>query len=387
MRKIIIALIFIAASISSNAQILNQDAEGKSSINYQGGNIGIDITQTRLSFTYNNLGYSPSKKLYNDSRYIWGVSAQGENKESIANLFSRGEIIPQTQLSGMFGWRWRKEDVSPTTKSELEEKYELRKDIINDILDLNIKLSNETDEVKKLVIRDNLKKLEEEQFIIQNNISQLNSLKRRQVVMPYVRAGRSAIAFKHAVTISNNAEGVSTKFESEKFKGNFVGIGLNLETGSFLFGGYIENEHVNNFSHLSKATYTITTTEVVENQTIEAEEKITAYKGNYDTYNRVNYYIDCIYFQSLPEMNYLAWNVYYRYRQNNNAQATPSYSDIGLGAYFFNQGNKFLGGVYIEAPDLNQDLERSKENPDLRDLHNRLTFGIVARFNFSSILN
>ena len=66
-----------------------------------------------------------------------------------------------------------------------------------------------------------------------------------------------------------------------------------------------------------------------------------------------------------------------------------NYTNIGTGLYFINKKGKFLGGLYVELPDINNNVEKAKPQDEIniRPPFKKLTFGIVIKFNISSIFD
>ena len=97
MKKKWIAILFILFNLSLRAQLLNQDAEGKSSIVVGGSSLNLDIGASLIKANYYKVP---------DSRGLaWGIDLQGKNKEGMAGLFETGEISPGAELSGLVGWK------------------------------------------------------------------------------------------------------------------------------------------------------------------------------------------------------------------------------------------------------------------------------------------
>ena len=374
MKKILIALSFFG--YTAGAQTLSQDAEGKSTLVYYGGNIGFDLSKTRLSFTYSNL--STQKK----NSFLWGVNAYGSNNSSLATIISGGELEPESGLDGLFGYRMRIDKVNNIVKridNKLQQLDQEMEKIMNKMSGLKEGTpAYKAEEAKLRVKQEKVAKLEAYKYKNQNDLI------RRQLVF-YARLGGSSKAFKLAKP--NPSSGFGTIFEDEKFAGRTFSLGTNYETGPWLFGLQWSQDFSNNLTDLSTKTYTLTTAETVGNQTLVTKKDISAYSAtSYKEYTQNNINFDAILFTRLEEQNFVAWNFYVRHKMTTNAAIVPTYTNLGLGGYFFNKENKFLGGIYVELPDVSQSLEKTKPEPEIRKIQDRLVFGIVARFNFSSII-
>jgi hypothetical protein len=390
MKRIVILLsISIVFLNNSIAQTLNQDAEGKSTIMYQGGNISLDVAKANITFAYSNLGLLSAKSdVSKKIKPVWGVNAYGKNNDGLSNIFNSGELQPEAGLGGFLGIKYRI-DEKPQTLSALENQkniFSSEKTTITNQIEALIEKTDEESIKKVEELKKRQKELDIEIQKIQDQREKLNEQRVRKLVLGYLRGGMNASSFN---LVEENADttSLSKSFNSNDFYGGFIGIGGNYETGRWLLGLSLDYEFTNNFESLTQATYTLTTSETQGNKTLESKKDITGYSGNYETYERINVNFDAIMFCKLDEAerNFVAWNFYIRHKISQNINVMPSYTNVGLGAYFFNKSNKFLGGIYVEAPDFFQDIERTKAEPDLEEIQNRLTFGLVARFNFASI--
>lgn len=388
--KYLVAALFAGLSLQPcPGQTLSQDAEGQSSILYYGGAVGFDVGKPAISFSYSNLGKSYAKEKQGRPVFIYGVNAFGGNTNNVADLFKGGDFQAQSGFSAIAGMRIRMDKI-PVSHATLEaDKKQLQKErdsISKEITALGATPSPGAEgEIKRREAR--LEEIKTSIHEINARLEKTQGILVRRVLLLYGRAGRSAAAFKRALP-NPDPGGFSVVFEDEKFNGKNFSAGVNYETGRFLFGFETSHEYTDNLDMLSSNTYTLTTTETVGNQTLVSTREITAYAGTYATYQRVSYNADVIVFSAIDSENkeYIAWNLYLRGKVSRDRNVIPTYKDLGAGAYFFNKENKFLGGLYLEAPDVSQDLEAVKEDPQYRKLQNRLSFGIVARFNFASII-
>lgn len=376
MNKILI-IILILSSLHANAQTLNQDAEGKSTLLYYGGAVGFDLSKTRLAFTYSNLTDGEKK-----CNFLWGVNAYGTNNSSVANIVSGGEIQPESGLSGIVGYQKRFDKI-PAEIANAEQQKDL----------LTVEREALWDEESKeppsstryAAIQQRLAEIDLEWNRLNDIIDRKQSGLKRKLFTVYAKLGGSSKAFKLAKP--NPSTGFTTIFEDEKFKGENYGVGANLEFGRWLFGLQWSHEYANNLTELTTKTYTLTTTETVGNQTLVTKKDISAYtSSNYKEFTQDHINFDAIIFSKLQESNFVAWNFYVRHKITADKIIVPTYTNLGLGGYFFNRQNKFLGGIYVELPDASQSLEKTKPEPEIRKIEDRLVFGVVARFNFSSII-
>jgi hypothetical protein len=99
MRTLFSIMIMSLFSIhQSFSQMVNQDADGKSSIVVGGSSINLDIKESLIKAGYYKI---PLKA----SGIAWGIDIQGKNAEGIAGIFESGELSPGGELSGLFGWK------------------------------------------------------------------------------------------------------------------------------------------------------------------------------------------------------------------------------------------------------------------------------------------
>lgn len=389
MKKYLLLFSLVVISNILSAQTLAQDAEGKSSILYQGGSIGIDITKANLTFAYTNLGLAPTSDVSRKSKFIWGVNASGKNNDGITNLFEKGYFQPEASLGGFVGLKYRFDSKPPSIESLEKEKEPLinEKIQINNQIEELLGKTDDTSKNKLIELRKKQKELDEKIQAINDRREEVNKTRVRKLGLLYLKGGRSATSFKLAED-NTDPEAFSKKFNTKNFYGGYLGLGINYERGRWLFGSSLDYEFTNNTELLTKQTYTVTTTETVGNQTLESKKEITAFSEDYHSYKRVNLNADVILFSSIDdeERNYIAWNFYLRHKMSQSKNVMPTYTNLGLGAYFFNKSNKFLGGIYVEAPDAFEKKEAMKSDPNFRAIQNRLSFGVVARFNFASLI-
>lgn len=90
----------------------------------------------------------------------------------------------------------------------------------------------------------------------------------------------------------------------------------------------------------------------------------------------------------LADTSRLITNLYFR---GNLASRDTAYlkniSSFGVGFYFLGKKSKFLGGLYVELPDIKNNIEKAKPESErnIRKPFKKLTFGITTRFSLGSI--
>lgn len=205
-------------------------------------------------------------------------------------------------------------------------------------------------------------------------------------------AGAEATEFKR-YTSGANAEVLSKNFSDVSFRGGRIGLGANLQYSIFLFGLRYARVNLNNFDDLTKREYVLTTTVVNVNgtQKLVQERKLSAYSGDYGATTGTLVQGDVIINTKLDHggLYHSLINPYFRYQRANNTVLLPKTTDIGCGLYFFKRTGKFMGGLYGELADINNNVEESKPEADrdLRKSWQRLSFGLVATLTIGSLLD
>lgn len=147
MKRIIGLLIICFICDLVEAQVLNQDAEGNSSIVWPGGSIGINTKDELFEFNY----YTP----YNNSNgKIWGFDLQGKNSSGIGDLFTDGDFSPQAELSVLGGYHFSRIKVDEYIDSK-EEYLEMKKYLENLKTDNSRNFYNFFAERKQALLNDN----------------------------------------------------------------------------------------------------------------------------------------------------------------------------------------------------------------------------------------
>jgi len=391
MKNRIVGLIalFVGGLNFASAQTLSQDADGKSTIVYQGANISLDLTKANLTFDFTNLG-SLTKTLDRTwkPKLAWGINAYGKNEEGTSFLFNRGELQASAGLGGFLGLRFRIDPASGKERILNRDIYSLVKNADRNRLIINsLKNKKPMDTLQINALTKEIESLESEFLQKQDALKALEEGIPRQILLFYVKGGRNATSFK-LEEVNPIGVPISKTFTTTDFYGGNLAVGANYEVGRWLLGLEVNREFTNNFETLNKSTYILKNTEVSGVNTLESQKEFVAYSGSYKRYKRIDLNFDAIVFSSFggKEKEYIAWNLYVRHKISESKLIMPTYTNVGLGAYFFNKSNKFLGGFYVEAPDTFESAESKKNEPNYKRLHDRLTFGLVARFSFSAIV-
>lgn len=429
-------IILCMLNCSVLCQTLNQDAEGNSTIISPGGNFSFDIGKTSASLSYNNRAINIQKR----SGILLGINIKGENKTGFTNLFSSGSLVPSASLTGIIGFFKNIDIMAPQTETKLDRtKSELK--IISDSMDLEKKkMGNDInltiqEEIKKLskelrannlidsisifrkntntfyskfsnyidkevkeandkkVLTDLANKLNKIDSAFKKSIDQKDKkftvLKNQEKVLGeqitfsrfvfYFGFGISALSFDHYKF--QDSVNVDKNINKEYFRGGFVNFGINYRSGGrLLIGLSVGFENMNNFAKLKEKSITFRKTTGTDSDKQIIEEKITAYSGEFKTYNQINANFDFLYEFNVDDSSLLNWNILYaRLKFSQDTGIIPHRYNLGTGFYFHKTDGSFLGGVYTEAPDITDNMD------DGRDFFKRLNFGAVFRYNFASI--
>ncbi len=428
MKNLFIVCILITFNFQIHSQSLTQSAEGKSTVILKGSAISIDIGKTELNLGLNNLLYSIGAK----SKFIYGGNIRAKNEEGIGNLFSEGYLVPAGSINGFLGYS--KSNGNPPGKLqklenelniyiyEFKEKFKevikasiyenikddtliiyrdtllilLNEDGMNSRLDKYIEKEKykNNEGVKRVKCDiDNLKK--EYNIYSDYKQKQIDSITEEYLKNIYHQfiifgfGGIDAINFKHFTHFDTVK--LSNSFDNVYFRGGNVGLGINLQYGLFQFGSTYSYKKTNNFKLLTNKEYTLKQTRTNGIQTLIDEKKISSYIGDYGEVeiNELNF--DFIFNLRLDEKatNHILINPYLRAQLfSRNENLLPNKVDLGCGFYFFQQNGSFLGGVYVELPDLNNNYEKAKpiDEQNFREPLKRISFGIVGKYSFNSLI-
>ena len=205
----------------------------------------------------------------------------------------------------------------------------------------------------------------------------------------YLFGGINAMDFKRFDKIdSTNLE---NSFVDEYFRGGNFGIGFNFEYWRFRFGLTYAYTKTSNFSALSATEYTLQSSTVINNQTLQTKDAVTAYGGGrYGEVEKNDLNIDIIYNCRLDKdgENHILINPYLRASMfSRDTSLLINKANLGIGGYFFKESGKFLGGLYIELPDINNNIEKKKpvDKQNFRPPLKRLSFGIVTKFSLKAL--
>jgi hypothetical protein len=206
-------------------------------------------------------------------------------------------------------------------------------------------------------------------------------------ITPFIFGGIDARNF--SLYTGLNSSSLAKSFTDTLYRGGQFGIGINGQIGSWWLGityAYVDGD---NFSNLSSKEYALRTTDTSRNQALISEKKITGYSGKYAKVESNQLNIDLLKEFKLGDTSRLITNLYYRGSLFSRDTAyLKNISNIGLGVYFLGKKSKFLGGLYVELPDINNNIEKSKPESErgIRPPYKKLTFGVVTKFSIASIM-
>ncbi|WP_338870796.1 hypothetical protein WBJ53_23695 [Spirosoma sp. SC4-14] len=443
--NLLLLLFLFASSEQAVAQVLADDAEGKSSIVQYSNSINFDLAKTALSVGFNNYRHFKIA----DQQTLWGISANAKNSDGIATLFNEGKFQPESRLQFFVGNRKRIKQNGLGTLEEERDKLVTNSARTKYIQLLNFrpavdtlikKQANLTNAQKKALadtvravlkknrdepipaletlqksypVKDSLKAVaiaavvkliterQSEAAKLDQTINQLDNrlleitaqiLKLdtiRKFRLLYVSGGLNAASFQ--TYDSSIMSSLDKRFVKTPYRGGFIDLGINYDyKANWLLGASIGYERANTLAdNLKSKDYTVRTVDTLGKQQLISETKYTGYTGDFRLYDRVNIRTDLLYFHTLDKMYndtsgyQLAWNILYtRSFISFDQKAAKSRIDIGSALNFYNvkKGN-FLGGLYLEITDLTNSQKADT------NAFQRLSFGIVAKYAFQSIIN
>ena len=439
MKQIILLTLLIGCFSITNAQIV-KTKEGNNTILFDNSNIGIDIGESELSFSSNNFLNS---KL-SSSGFIWGVDFTGKNKEGLSSLIKSSDLTPSSSLNGTFGFH-----ISNSNKMGdkiLKQRQELAKELnqITETYDSTYKsvILNEVKTDKQLVLnqKQSTKILDEIETKIKSDVNVCVGL--YDLLFKKIKKSTDPIELKYSykymelikktdyykklkqyykkdkdlnssekLILSNKAykkhifylhgglnnekfntfsawdtTDLSKSFNEVKFNGSTIGVGYNLRLGgNWALGIKYSYLETNNSSLLTLNEYEYESVVNSGNSSFKSKDKKSAYSGNYGKVYLNKVEIDVLKYLPINDSSLVILDFYLRIKESNNDKLYPSQTDLGLASSFFKRGGKFLGGIYLELPDVDQNIERNKVEPEYENWYNRLSFGIYAKFSFNSL--
>jgi len=426
---LLFAGLFCILYFRGQAQVLNQDAQGKSSILINGSTIGFDVTQLAANLVYNNYTFNKDKNY----GLTWGAAINAKGEEGLFPVLTEGAFVPSAGIKGLLGCTWTK------TKSEPEKRlYTLRiqigslektlsvtdqtfsktvtailqptgtpeivgiilehgdqsvgemKSLIDSLIKQNAMLKDKLDSIYSLWTERNKK--------IENLLSSLTQYDHEAKYWKKILAANLKPNYRFSLFLDFGLKGlqfkqmkeVDTSDFSKSFKsvlslGGFLHLGINYQYKGTIIGGLFGYEYVDNFSTLSKQEVKITSLNHNQSQTMTSEKSITAYKGDFHQLGQYAIHLDFLQFISLKKQGNVAINLYYNQTISTNEVQLPSLSALGIGTYFFKTDGLFCGGFYIEVPDVGNKLSAFMQEGNYNAITGKLNFGILGKFSIKSM--
>lgn len=446
MKKIGAVIIVVFLANTSYCQLLKTD-KSSSSVLVNNTSVGFDIGKTELEFSTNNYANKP---VDNNIGVLWGVVAKGKNNDGISNVFKAEEFTPSGSLSGHFGFFSSNSEKFKNTYSdaklkelELEkvsyynsvkkffevempnlikstdgivlnsaQQKELNKLLAVPLNSISNKFNKTYIELKKIYENrtiDNQIRLKAEQLVSiideKGDIEKLKLINKEQSKIRkrdfdalkssaknyqkwnfYGHFGFTGSSFN--LFTGWDTLNLNNSFRKETFAGSMGGLGINYANGGdWIFGAKYTYQVSNNLSSLSKTTYKAMSSITSSGQTFTSETSKTAYSGDYSQIYLNRFDVDIIRFIKISDSTTLLLDGFMRVTDSNDEKKYASRTDIGLASLFFKPNGKFMGGLYVTLPDVDQNIERQKENPNYKNWYSRLTFGVYAKFSFTSLVN
>lgn len=436
MKYLTTAILIIMFSQIAFYQGITKNAKGENSILFRGNSLTFDIGETDLSFSFNNLKTSLGKSFLP----IYGFTINTKNQTGIGNLFNRGDLVPEAKATAFIGltcsngipksfkkeYQKRINDYKSSKKISFEEtKSALTILVLKHTSDSNLisirlhllQLIENADILENSFNAIDLKKLNAQDSyavgnIIKDKVALFDSIKNAEnssekglramedtynktnywQLTPYIFGGVNATEFKRFIAIDSS--NFKNSFQDQYHRGGQIGIGLNYQIGSLSLGLTYSYQKTNNFTLLNKKEYNLKTQQQSGNQTLTEEKKITAYSGSYGELELNEIKVDLVYninlLTTVKEEHYMLLNPYCRGQIFSRKQdLLPNSTNIGCGFYYFKSEGSFLGGLYVELPDIKNNYEKAKpiDEQNLRKPLERITFGIVTKFSIATALN
>ena len=450
MKKLIPVIVGLLMAGPVQSQWLSQSAEGKGTVLSKGSLVSFDIAKTDVSFSLNNLNQPVWADAYTKPhRFLYGGAISAKNEEGLGNLFSKGDFVPSSKLTGFLGLKLI--DNRPSLRSPIERINEQLQPLNNrQIADFQIRTeslieaeiadrdnlsdairqkiqSDWTTELKTSVASRYIKYLKGYQksnpFVSQNldvtniisdviegikAISKEHSAEQDKIRAELIKhyqgyaesnqtqfsiftfGGIEGSSFKRVDTI--HTTNLPKSFIKEEFRGGNWGVGMNYQINRFKLGLTYSYRRTNNFALLDKTEYTLTNTYTSGGTEMKNTKQVTAYSGKFGSVevNELNF--DILYTLGLGKNSdtYAMLNGYLRSNMfSRDEELLPESFSIGVASYFFTRKSKFLGGIYVELPDVDDSYEKSKPKDDqvIRPAIRRLTFGIVGKFSINSLIS
>jgi hypothetical protein len=414
-------------------QILNSDADGKSTIVTSGGTTGIDISKAAIRMDY---FYFPLTA----RGWVGGISLAGSNTEGISTLFTNEGIEPEGSASLVIGRKYStsnywndvelpmlnedyhnkgnsaekeysklvKESFSFTcSEAKSSELVQLLQDIMawqnkDSIIEAKGKewaqkqgltkescgaffsqLQDFTKKVKDNKDFEELSKIEKRRNQIGNEMKRKDSGQKdkTRTFIPYIKAGITASEFTR--DLGQDSTTFSSRFPDTTRRHLSIETGVSFKSRDWRMGLTAGLMSYDNFDGLKKKTYKFVEndTTIVGGSLSKTQEKV-AYAGDFARFGQIILNWDIMRLFKLQDTVHLAGISLYSRTSIPLIQSTiiPSAKMVvGVGLNYFNiKTGKFLGGAYFQTNNL--------FGADGESFYKSLQFGLTARINFSGFV-
>lgn len=435
MKKLLcLVLILLMWQHSVQAQFSTESKTGSNAILLNNSAATFNITDPKISVDWTSL----PRFIEPRNRTIFGnLGASAKNKTGIAKIFEKNRLTAESEVHGVLGVMFSNA-VDKGTKNQrnslkdakfarrlfllakfsqvidaytnnlpvatrkqfrdiLDKKKKNLKDYVDDFATLHKSIA--TPHTVDLV------KMHAEIDKIFNDPSGLTDIEQMQQaiseyhrnnmgsgyyrIMPFIFGNINSSNFKQISTV--DTVNLQKSFKEIDFTGKKIGFGVNIDYKIFKFGLTYAWNFTNNFASLEETDFILRTTSYSSlGQSITREKKTTTYEGNYGEVliNELNIDLTANLKLNKKGSNFLIINPY---SHSTNSSRTPSKLpgtwNLGIGAYTFKKDGKFLGGLYVEFPDIKNAVEKNKDidKQDLKPVSKRFVVGLVAKFTLNGI--
>lgn len=423
MRKVILCAVLSLFSTICSSQILNQDANGKSTIVTGGSSINIDIAEGLFKISH-------YQYLKTNRDIMYGIDAQGKNEKNLSHLFKDGNITPNTELSFLIGTRIFGEFASSPfgNLESLKDPCKEADKIYSQIIDERLPECTHSDDRIK-AIRDNLivnypvygyanvpkritglikslndlmddcaQKYKEALEEIQNLIEEDESIKKCRDIqqriysqtdpapLPPTNSYLAFIYFRTGVTgqeftydKGNNFTSYDSRFKDTLNIGAFAELGLTIQHKMNYWGVNLGYLYTNNFGSLNEEEYIyISQDSTITGGILRQQKSFKAYNGNFGRLGKISINFDYLKMIDIGGSHYLMVGPYIRQLFSLNKAIDQMRTTLGVGINYINgESGKFLGGLYMQTNDL---FDNSQAN-----MGKALQVGLTGRFTLGTV--
>lgn len=359
MKYILTILMLATCPLVLKAQVIVEDATGKSSVVSKNAGIATDIGAAAVSVSYNNLR---NAKVDRDLRLLWGLDLRGELTDGFSKLVSGGDVTTGSRLSGFFGMQF-----IPFTEVELKKTYYDLQKKVDDLIDAGKMPDSSLLSSLNAASKDYKTYLD-------------NTPDKRWIVY----ASPSLIANTFRRYDSTAVGDLKNRYFKEKFRGAGITGGVNYTyAGKWTFGVALGIEKTNTIDSLEDRKSTVRSTILSGSQTIINDKEYTVKDGTYAAYSRLNLATDVIFRGKVDSLHRFSWNILYMrwYKPITKKDVVNNVVVLGTGINLYKYDGKFAGGIYLQCSDVGNKVSNEPS------VYKRLDFGLTVKYTFRSIFN